>query len=63
MGNLALLSEESSLLPQRGLCKSREPDGLALEVPLMVREQVNSTPKALPLERAAVRGKPPHRVK
>lgn len=57
-------SEGSLFLPQRGLCKSREPDGLAplmaLEIPLMVREQMNSTPKVqvLPLDRTAVRSEP-----
>lgn len=41
-------SARSSLLPQRGLCKSKEPHGLAVEMPWLVRGQMNSTPKVLP---------------
>lgn len=44
LGNQALPLRRA--IPQRGLCKSREPGSLALQVPLMVREQMNSTLKA-----------------
>lgn len=45
--NQALPRRGGIRFPLKNLCKSKEPDGLALEMPLMVREEMNSTPKVI----------------
>lgn len=47
LGNQALPLRGAIHFTSKNLCKSREPDGLALEMPLMVREEMNSTPKVI----------------